>query len=215
MRKNSFFLQTLFSFLACLVPLILGGVFYSDLPDEMATHWNMEGMANGYSSKPFAVFGIPCLMILVHGVVLASLRLDPKREGHPRAMLLITTWIIPVISLFVQIMVIYQNLGGGVEIQTFLPSILGLVFLIVGNYLPKCRQNYTVGIKLPWTLNDPENWDRTHRLAGFMWVIGGLLLIFTGLFFPDWWMIALFVVIGVTPCLYSLLFYLRKKRKGE
>ena len=82
---------------------------------------------------------------------------------------------------------------------------MGLLFVVIGNYLPKARRNYTIGIRLPWTLANEENWNRTHRIGGFLWVIGGILMIImalTGLGRAGW-MIGLFVVNALVPCIYS------------
>ncbi len=87
-----------------------------------------------------------------------------------------------------------------------------VLFIIFGNYLPKTKQSYSMGIKLPWTLNSEENWNRTHRLSGFLWVIGGAL--FLMLTFFGWW--NLYVLLGIVlamaliPTVYSYLLY----RKG-
>ena len=91
---------------------------------------------------------------------------------------------------------------------TFL--LLGILFTVIGNYMPKAKQSYTMGIKLPWTLNSEENWNRTHRLAGFVWSVGGLLMIVNG--FVQWvWLseIIVFAMIFI-PIVYSFVLY----RKG-
>ena len=87
------------------------------------------------------------------------------------------------------------------------------MYIVVGNYLPKCRQNYTVGIKVPWTLNSEENWDRTHRFSGKLWIIGGLVLVIaTVVPMMRTATVLTVVTLGITivPCLYSFLLY----RKG-
>nr|WP_275450028.1 SdpI family protein [Clostridium massiliodielmoense] len=78
-----------------------------------------------------------------------------------------------------------------------------------GNYLPKCKQNYTVGIKLPWTLNSEENWNKTHRLGGYVWMAGGLILcILTWLnIYRQIATIVIVVIISVIPIVYSFLLY--------
>ena len=90
---------------------------------------------------------------------------------------------------------------------------MGILFLVIGNYLPKCKQNYTIGIKLPWTLNDEENWNKTHRFAGVVWTICSIVIIVGSFFnkgafyttFPS-----LFVMV-FAPLIYSYIYY-RKHR---
>jgi uncharacterized membrane protein len=74
-------------------------------------------------------------------------------------------------------MVYAHALGMTLDVDTIALLLMGVMFLIIGNYMPKCKQNYTLGIKLPWTLNSEANWNATHRLAGRVWVIGGVLLL--------------------------------------
>ena len=89
---------------------------------------------------------------------------------------------------------------------------VGILFVVIGNYLPKTKQSYTMGIKLPWTLASEENWNRTHRLAGFLWVIGGILLILLTLLrlWNTWTFLLVIIPMSVVPMIYSYLLY----RKG-
>ena len=86
------------------------------------------------------------------------------------------------------------------------------MFTIIGNYLPKARQNYTIGIKIPWTLANEENWNRTHRLAGYLWMACGILMIIMCLtrFVPFEWLIGLFLIMVLVPCIYSCWLHVGK-----
>ena len=66
--------------------------------------------------------------------------------------------------------------------EVVMTVLIGVIFTIIGNYLPKCKQNYTIGIKIPWTLNNEENWNKTHRFAGWLWTVCGILIMLTGFF---------------------------------
>jgi uncharacterized membrane protein len=101
-------------------------------------------------------------------------------------------------------------LGKEVKMESVLPVILGLLFTIIGNYLPKCKQNYTIGIKVPWTLDNEENWNRTHRLAGRLWVVCGLIILFTGFFSLTWILLPIALLMVLVPFVYSYMLY----RKG-
>ena len=94
--------------------------------------------------------------------------------------------------------------------------LMGAMFIIIGNYLPKTKQNYTIGIKVPWALHSEENWDRTHRLAGRLWVAGGILMLATVFLPQDWtWPVMLvgLVVPTILPMGYSYLLYHKETRK--
>jgi hypothetical protein len=95
-----------------------------------------------------------------------------------------------------------------------LVAFTGLLIAMVGNYMNNLKPNYFAGIRLPWTLNDPENWRRTHSLAGKLWFAGGILLIITGFLLPEYllipFLVSVFVVIVVVPGIYSYRIYRRK-----
>ena len=97
-------------------------------------------------------------------------------------------------------------------------ALMGIVFIVVGNYLPKCKQSYTVGIKLPWTLNDEENWNRTHRMGGKLWVASGIILLLSMLLPASAMVVVVLAVIGVAvfvPTVYSYLLFREKEKRGE
>ena len=90
---------------------------------------------------------------------------------------------------------------------------IGILFIILGNYLPKCHQNYTVGFRLPWTLDDENNWNKTNRLAGYIMVFGGFLIVITSLFDMAHWAVMIFIIaIVIIPSVYSYLLYRKKIR---
>jgi uncharacterized membrane protein len=114
-------------------------------------------------------------------------------------MLGLTLWICPIVSIFGLTSIYATVLGYSID-MTSLPCLLvGAMFLVIGNYMPKCTHNYTIGIKIPWTLASEENWNATHRFAGKVWVIGGCLLFLTA-FLPE-----AFTVIFLIPALILLV----------
>ena len=197
--------------LVCLIPILVGAAVYSRLPETMATHWNLNGEPDGWSSRPFAVFGLPGILLAVNLFLPFALKADPKRGNMNEKLVAISLWTIPVVSLLCCGLTLARGLGYEVRVERWVPIFMGVLFIVIGNYLPKTKQSYTMGIKLPWTLASEENWNRTHRLAGFLWVIAGLYFIvmsFIGWSFPAF-LIPLFVIILV-PTVYSYLLY----RKG-
>ncbi|MBQ2323520.1 MAG: SdpI family protein, partial [Oscillospiraceae bacterium] len=124
----------------------------------------------------------------------------------------ITRWICPVVSVLAGGLTLAWGLGYELRIERIVPIFVGLMFIIVGNYLPKTKQSYTMGIKLPWTLNSAENWNRTHRLAGFLWILGGALLLICSLLhvFSIWVLTGVLILMAVVPMVYSYILY----RKG-
>ena len=196
--------------LVCLIPLVAGAVLYSRLPETVATHWDMSGAANGWSSRAFAAFGLPGILLAVNLFVPFALRADPKRQNMSPALVSVAQWTIPVVSLLGSGLTLARALGYQVRVERILPALIGVLFIIIGNFLPKTKQSYTMGIKLPWTLASEENWNRTHRLAGFLWVIGGVYFVVMSFFR---WSLAGFLIpvalLGLIPTGYSYILYRR------
>lgn len=166
--------------LITLLPIVFGLIIWEKLPEQIATHWGADGQADGYSGKAFAVFGMPCILAALQLFVSFITLNDPKRRNIHKKPLTLVLWIIPVMSVLMNCMTYAVALGMKVDVGIIVSILIGLLFIILGNYMPKLQQNYTVGIRIPWTLNSTENWNRTHRLGGKMFILGGFLLIITG-----------------------------------
>ena len=159
-----------------ILPVLIGIICWNRLPDVMATHFGMNNEANGFSSKAFAVFGIPAILLAVLWLGAFVTSNDPKRQNISPKMFSLVVWIAPVTSLVVAAILYPVNLGYALDITFFVELLSGVMFIIIGTYLPKARQNYTIGIRVPWTLANEENWNRTHRLAGSLWIICGRIV---------------------------------------
>ena len=198
-----------------LLPMLAGILLWEQLPERMATHWGVNGEADGWSSRPVAVFGMPLLLLAIHWLGVWVTGQDRRNRNQSEKVLQMMFWIAPVISLLGCGSTYASALGQPLRIDRLALLLLGIVFAIVGNYLPKCRQNYTIGIKIVWTLSDEENWNATHRLAGKLWMIGGLMLMLCaflpGSMFPWMLPVVLGILVGV-PIIYSWWF--RQQKKG-
>lgn len=193
-----------------LLPILAGVILWNQLPEQMPTHWNAAGEVDGWSSKPFAVFGLPLILLAAQWLCVLATTTAPKRQNHSEKIYHLVFWIMPVLSIVLHAVTYLTVLGVGVRMEMVMPIFMGLLFVIIGNYLPKCKQSYTIGIKIPWTLNNEENWNKTHRLAGWVWVIGGFAIMLTGFFggFVAFFVITLVMVL--VPTIYSYLLH----RKG-
>lgn len=209
--KNKMKLTTVLTTLVCLIPFIAGAVLYKSLPDTMVTHWGAGGNPDGWAPKYVAVFVLPGILLIINLLMPLLLKMDPKYENMDEKMIGLILWILPVVSVFCAGVTLAEAYGFESRVAMIAPMLIGVMFVAIGNYLPKANQSYTVGIKLPWTLNSEENWNRTHRLAGFLWVIGGIVMIVTtllGLGFIG--VIAVLVLMIAVPTVYSYMLY----RKG-
>ena len=202
--------------LVCLLPVLAGAVLYPHLPETMATHWGIDGAANGWMPRAAAVFGLPVFLLAIHLICVYELGHDPKRGNMSDVLCTLTMWICPALSLLCGTVTLGAGLGHEMHVDTLVPAFVGVLFLIIGNYLPKTRQNDTMGLRLPWTLAREENWNHTHRIAGFVWAGTGLLLAVSALMHLRSTAVtaALIVLAAGVPTLYSYCYY-RRHEKGD
>lgn len=196
-----------------LLQTVTGVLLWDRLPDPMATHFNFHNEPDGWSSRAFTVFGMPLLLLALHWVCLvACCAPSHQMKNYNSKIKYLLMFIIPAASLLVMVSCYGYALNAQFNISRVVLVFVGVVFAVTGNYLPKVRRNYTVGIKLPWTIADDENWNRTHRMAAPLWVICGVLLIVFGLIgYMGWATIAMIVLLVLLPTVYSLALHLKKK----
>ena len=194
-----------------LLPMVVGFIFWKQLPDEMATHFGINGEPNGWSSKGFAVIGLPLVLLVIHFLSVFATIVDPKFAENSKKIYSIIFWICPVVSVIVMVMVYGYSLGFELNISRICCVLTAILFIIVGNYLPKCRQNHVVGIRIPWTLSDRDNWNYTHRIAGYIWIVCGLVLLICSLLMIEWLIVAVLSVAVLVPVAISYTYYIKHK----
>ena len=203
--------------LVCLVPMIIGLLLWNKLPEKMPIHFDANGKADGWSGRAMAVFGLPAIMLGSHIVCVLASCLDPKiasDEGQRKngKVLALVFWLCPIMTIVVNVCVYMIALGMDINVTKISLIFTSLVFIIVGNYLPKCKQNYSIGIKVPWTLDDEENWNKTHRMAGKLWMFGGVLLLANVFVGNMTIMVAIIMILAFVPMIYSYIIYNNSKK---
>ncbi len=186
-----------------LLPVMAGLILWNQLPEQMPTHWNAAGEVDGWCGKAFAVFGLPLILLAAQWLCMLGTAADPKKNNHPVKLLHLVLWIIPVLSVILHAVTYATALGAAVRMELVMPVLIGLLLTIIGNYLPKCKQNYTIGIKIPWTLNSEENWNKTHRFAGWIWTVGGIAMMITGFLGGFWIFLPVVLLMVLAPLIYS------------
>ena len=200
-----------------LLPILLGLLLWDKLPDQLPTHFGIDGAADGWSSKGFAVFGLPLIMLLFHIVICLGTRLDKHNRGHNEKVMNLVGLLFPILSIVNGGYMYTRAMELELNLSSLLFPLLGLFFIAMGNWLPKIKQNPTLGIKLRWTLYSEENWNKTHRFAGFVWVIGGIGFCLMG-FVPEkalLWLLPLQVILlACVPTVYSWLLARKQRQDG-
>ena len=196
-----------------LLPILIGILLWNKLPDSMATHFNFDNEADGYREKWFTVIIVPFILLAVHLIMAMIIAADPRKKNISSKVYGINIWILPSLSLVLTAVIYVYNLGIHFNISLFLGIFLGITYIIIGNYLPKTRQNYTIGCLLPWTYANEENWNKTNRLAGVINIIIGILVIINAAMgmFDIFYSLLMAVIIGyLIPLGYSYFLHVKK-----
>ena len=209
--------QLIISSIIILLPIVFGVLLWNQLPETFATHWGMDGQPDGFAGKAFAVFVTPLLLVSMQFFcVWITDRTNRGNEQSPKVMNLVF-FIMPTLSLLLHGIMYAIALGKTWDMTSVMPIVLGLLFTIIGNYMPKCTQNTTMGIKVIWTLSNEENWNATHRFAGKLWVAAGAAVVFSSLLPMQIGYPIMFVALigaGAGATLYSYLYYRKQLKDG-
>lgn len=210
-RKNK---KTILITLACcLLPVIPGVLLWNRLPEMIATHFDINNQPNGWSSKAFTVFGLPLFLAVAEGICVLICCADPKKGNIAGKMVGLFLWIFPACSFFCSGISLANAVGFEIDTVRIASVFVGLVMIGIGNYLPKCRRNYSMGIRTRWALDDEENWNATHRFGSFVFVIAGILIIPLSYLHSFWVLMGIVFAADAACCLYSFLYY--KKKTGK
>lgn len=198
------------SFVLILGALIGGAFAYSGLPEQVATHFNVQGVADDYSPKIVAVLLGPVMAALCWFVMWLIPIISPKGFQTGEFQPTINVFQVALVAFMVAIgaLLILHGYGYPVPIERITPIGIGILFIVLGNYFGKVRKNFFIGIRTPWTLASDEVWARTHRLAGYLFVFGGALILLLGLF--KIWLpaiIGIALAAALIPVVYSFVIY--------
>jgi len=191
------------------VMLLFSAVLYGQLPNRIPIHFGINGSADQYGDKWYAVLLMPGISLLVWALLLTLPSIDPKREFYKVG--IGTYWlVVNLIVLFlgvIHFVMLGIAAGWNISITQVICIAIGLLFVLLGNQFPRIQPNWFMGIRTPWTLSDEEVWKRTHRLGGRVFVIAGIILALAGIIAPG--PLALVVMMGVLtitvliPVVYS------------
>ena len=210
--------NVILSLLITLFPALATLILWNRIPEEIAIHFSLTGKADGYGSRATLLI-LPLVLCLLQVAAVLALHFDKQQKAqHPKVKNMVL-WIMPVTSLFIYAFMIAVIFG--VSTKTLfiaLPVFLGVGFMSIGNYMPKCKYNHHVGIRTVSSLGNEENWYATHRFAGKVWFWGGFASMFLGflpltvslyVFFP------VILVIACAPAVYSYFYRLAQIKDGR
>jgi len=191
---------------------------YPQLPPTVATHWNLSGTPDGFSSRLMAVAIIPIVLLLMTGLFQILPKLDPRAQNY--AKFFGTYWLIAntviAFMLIAHAMIVASGLGYSLKIDRLMPVGVGLLFIVLGNYLARVEPNWFVGIRTPWTLSSDTVWRKTHRTGGWLMVLSGFLVVACaflphGAFIPV--LVSVIFIAAVIPIVQSYVLWKREQSK--
>jgi uncharacterized membrane protein len=191
-----------------VAPIIYLAFLWKNLPSQVPTHFNIDGEINNWGDKSILVLMVFLLPVLTYLIFLIIPKIDPKNKleamgGKYQQLKFILVGFMSAMAFFIITISKNQSISN----INFLFVLLGLMFMLLGNYFKVIKPNYFLGIKTPWTLHNDEVWKTTHILAGKLWIAGGLLIIILCFLLPQeithYVFLAIVSIIVIIPVGYS------------
>jgi len=193
---------------------IAAAVCWPHAPERMPTHWNLAGEVNGYGGKFTGLLLLPLTSLGVYFLMLLLPLIDPGRRNYQNFATAFNVIRFTITLLFAAMyaVLVVAGLGGKVNVTEIISLLIAAMLVVIGNFLGKVRPNWFVGVRTPWTLSSKMSWNKTHRLAGWLFMVMGLLLAAAGILQAAWMFILMLTVNGlflVWLVIYSYLVYRR------
>ena len=194
--------------------------FWGRLPDPYPTHWNIHGEADGFTPMPWGALLLPLTQAFLWLVLVVAPWVSPRRF-RLEPMRVFGSFVILISAFFTAMTAVgvADALGRHQAVGRMLPIFIGALLMGLGNYLGKTTPNFFIGVRTPWTLASPVVWERTHRLAAWMFVTTGLVVMVIGALSAHASLAILLVLVpALVPAVYSYVVYRRLegvKRDGD
>lgn len=205
----------IWTWILALLPVVLVAVLYGRLPDRVPTNWGLNGEV-AYSGK--SSLWLLALLPVALAVLLTVLpKIDPKKRNYERFQGYYDGFCVVLMLFFLALMAMTLTEAlrpGTLSVGRLVTLGVGVLFAFLGNIMPKFKTNFFIGVKTPWTLSDPDVWNRSNRLAGLLFFLLGVLLFPCALLLPEAGMFAVLmagtIAAGVAPCVCSYIWYRQK-----
>jgi uncharacterized membrane protein len=200
-----------------LISIGFSAFYYGHVPPLMPTHWDASGHVDGYMPKLWGVLIWPMIIAGLWLLLLISPIISPKGFRIDQFIGTYNLIVVAVLAftLFASVVALMAAAGSSFHIQSLVTGAVGLLLVVIGNYMGKLRKNFFIGIRTPWTLASDDVWAKTHRLGGWMFIFGGLGLItqsLTGV--NEIALLGIIAIIVVVPIGYSFFEYKRLEGLG-
>ncbi len=200
------------------LPFMYLAYTWPQLPEQVPLHWNMKGEIDRFGSK-WELLMIPFLLpVLTYLIFLVIPNIDPKDKLNKMGKKLGSIkWLLTTLMSILALFIIYSVKNESLANPNYIVLLVGVLYVILGNYFKTIKPNYFIGIKTPWTLENETVWKATHQLAGKMWFVGGIVVILSSLLADKQTNTILFititVIISMVPIVYSYLKFNNLKKQ--
>src|SRR5260221_485728 len=184
-RKMSTRTTTIIVLLMLVAGIVAGLLLWNRLPDQMASHWDINDQVNGYMPKTWGVFLMPLIALGMFLLFLVIPNIDPLKANIARFRETFNLFVALIVAfmLYIYALTLTWNLGyTNFKMSTSMLPAMGLLFIFVGFMLRKAKRNFFIGIRTPWTLSSDTVWDKTHQLGSILFMVSGVLALIGGIF---------------------------------
>ncbi|MGK0413309.1 MAG: putative membrane protein [Polaribacter sp.] len=195
-----------------LLPFIYLAYIWNQLPEKVPMHWNIKGEIDRYGEKMELII-IPILLpLLVYIIFLVVPKIDPKNKLNKmgnklQTIKVLLTTFMSILALFI----IYAAKNQSFANPNYIILLIGVLYIILGNYFKTIKANYFIGIRTPWTLENETVWKKTHKLGGKLWFVGGIIVVLTSLILDKEPNVTVFLIITgiitIIPIVYSYILF--------
>ena len=200
-----------------LLPFIYLAYIWNQLPEKVPMHWNIKGEIDRYGEKVELIIIPIFLPLLVYIIFLVVPKIDPKNRLNKMGNKLQTikfllTTLMSILALFI----IYTAKNESFTNPNYMVLIIGVLYIVLGNYFKTLKANYFIGIRTPWTLEKETVWKKTHELGGKLWFIGGIIVVIASLILRKETNFTVFLIITgiitIIPIVYSYLTFKNEQK---
>ncbi|MCX6818991.1 MAG: DUF1648 domain-containing protein [Candidatus Aenigmarchaeota archaeon] len=207
---------TAISLALIILSFIIGIYIYPQMPASMASHWNAQGIVDGYMSKFWGLFLMPVISVFLFLLFLAIPRIDPMKKNIQKFRKYFDIFIMIIIAflLYLYSLTILWSLGFKFSMIFMLLPAFAILFYYAGILTENAKRNWFIGIRTPWTLSNDKVWDKTHKLGGLLFKLCGIIALF-GMLLPDYALLFVIipaVVLAIYTVVYSYFEYQKIKR---
>jgi uncharacterized membrane protein len=191
------------------ISFIAGAYLYPQLPDSIASHWNAAGEVNGYMSKFWGVYLLPFIMIGISLLLVLVPNIDPLKSNIASFRKYYNVFLIGIALFlgYIYVLSLLWNLGYIFNFTTAIVPALAILWLLLGVVMEKTKRNWFFGVRTPWSLSSDIVWDKTHKLAGKLFKLSGVLILFAILFpaYSLWFILVPIISSALISAIYSYI----------